>query len=216
MARAAAAAPSSRDKILDVSEALFARRGFAAVGLQEVATAVGLGKSSLFHHFPSKASLYYQVLERVLGRIQERLDRALEAPGGPFERLEAWVEALVDALAEHPTSARLLLRGLFEEHALREDPPEAERAERVVRRLLGQIDRLLRQGVEAGCFRPVSVPDTVQTLVGATVYHFASGEVGEHVLGVTLFSADAVRRRKRELRALLLEGVAAPERRTSR
>jgi TetR/AcrR family transcriptional regulator len=49
---------SSRDKILEVAEALYARRGFAGVGMREVAEAAGLGKSSLFHHFRSKAQLY--------------------------------------------------------------------------------------------------------------------------------------------------------------
>jgi len=201
--------PSSREKILEVAEALFAQRGFAAVGMREVAGAAGLGKSSLFHHFRSKAQLYYEVLGRVLSRIQGRLDAPLRTAADPMERLQGWVDALIDALAEHPTSARLLLRGLFEDHDLAKAPPEAEQAERVLARILQQIHRLLREGVEAGTFRPVSVPDTVQTLIGATVYHFASGEIGEGLLGGTLFSADAVRRRKRELRVLLHDGLAA-------
>jgi hypothetical protein len=53
-------------------------------------------------------------------------------------------------------------------------------------------------------------PDAVQTLIGATVYHFASGEFGEAVLGGPLFSAEAVARRKREVKALLLHGLASP------
>ena len=53
---------SSRDKILEVAEALFAQRGFAGVGLREVAESAGLGKSSLFHHFASKVQLYLAVL----------------------------------------------------------------------------------------------------------------------------------------------------------
>ena len=45
---------SSRDKIYDAAEALFARRGYAGIGLREVAAEVGLGKSSLFHHFATE------------------------------------------------------------------------------------------------------------------------------------------------------------------
>jgi AcrR family transcriptional regulator len=204
--------PSSRDKILEVSEALFAQRGFAGVGMRQVAEAAGLGKSSLFHHFRGKAQLYYEVLGRVLGRIQERLDSALAAGAGPRERLQSWIDALVDALAEHPTSARLLLRGLFEDDDLARPLPEAERTEQVLGRILQQIHRLLREGVESGAFRRVSVPDTVQTLIGATVYHFASAEFGETVLGCPVFSAEAVARRKQELRTLLDEGLAASSR----
>jgi TetR/AcrR family transcriptional regulator len=203
-------APSSRDKILEAAEALFARRGFSGVGLSQVAEAAGLGKSSLFHHFESKLQLYFEVLERVLGRIEQRLGPALAAAGGPRQRLEGWVDALIDALAEHPTSARLLLRGLVEEDDFPEAPlPEAQRAERRLAEILHGIHALLRDGIERGAFRKVSVPHTVQTLIGATVYHFASGEVGESILGRPLLSAEAVRRRKQELRQLVHHGLAA-------
>jgi hypothetical protein len=53
------------------------------------------------------------------------------------------------------------------------------------------------------------VPHTVQTLIGATVFHFASGELGESIIGKPLLSSDAVRRRKQELRNLLQRGLAA-------
>ena len=204
------ASPSSREKILEVAEAHFARRGFSGVGLREVAAAAGLGKSSLFHHFEGKAQLYFEVLERVLARIQERLEPALARAGAPFERLEGWVDALIDALAEHPASARLLLRGLVEDEDFPDEPlPAAQRAEQLLADILQGIHGLLRDGIEQGAFRSVSVPHTVQTLIGATVYHFASGELGESIMGRPLLSSEAVRRRKQELRQLLQQGLAA-------
>ncbi len=202
--------PSSREKILDVAEALFARRGYAGVGLREVAESVGLGKSSLFHHFRSKSQLYYPVLGRVLGRIRDRLTPVLAAGGAPQQQLERCVDALVDALAEHPSSARLLLRALVEDETPRDDRlPDAAAAEAILDGLIAGIRRLLREGVASGEFRPVSDAHTVQTLIGATVYHFASGELGESLLGGPLLSAEAVARRKRELRELLRSGLAA-------
>jgi AcrR family transcriptional regulator len=204
-------AATSREKILEVAEALFARRGFAGVGLREVAEAVGLGKSSLFHHFRSKTELYLAVLGRVLRRIQERVQPAFADPGEPWERLERCLDALVDALAEHPATARLLLRGLFEDDDFGDEAePELAATERTLHALLDGMGRLLREGIARGAFRAVSVPDTIQTLIGATVYHFASGEFGEGLIGGPLLSAEAVRRRKAELRALLRHGLAVP------
>lgn len=204
-------APSSRDKILDVAEALFARRGFEGVGMREVADAAGLGKSSLFHHFRSKAQLYLAVLERLLAHLDERLREALAAPGPPQVRLDRWLDALVDALAERAPAARLLLRGLFEDDAFDAEAwTEGRDAERRIQSILGGILALLREGEERGAFRPTAGPHTVQTLIGATVYHFASGEFGEELLGGPLLSADAVRRRKDEVKAFLHHGLAAP------
>ncbi len=204
------AAVSSRDKILDVAEALFARRGYAGVGLREVAAAVGLGKSSLFHHFRSKGHLYYEVIGRVLGRIQTSLRSVRQRDATVSEQLDRWIDTLIDALAEHPTSARLLLRSLVEEETLPgEPPPEHAVAEGVLAEILAEAEALLRKGVEGGEFRNISISHTLQTLIGATVYHFASGSFGEDVLGQPIFSAEAVRRRKREVKDLLHEGLAA-------
>ena len=58
-------------------------------------------------------------------------------------------------------------------------------------------------------FRRVSTPHTVQTLIGATVYHFASGEIGEKLLGRPLLSSEAVSRRNEEFLNLLHVGLAA-------
>ncbi len=205
----AAALPSSRDKILDVAEVLFARRGYAGVGMREVADAVGLRKSSLFHHFRSKSQLYFEVQARVLLRIRERLAPVFALSADPREKLDRWIDAAVDALAEHPPSARLLLRGLFEDDDIPDGLPEAQACERVLAQLLQDIRRLLREGVEQGVFRRISASHTVQTLIGAIVYHFASGELGEGLLGGPLLSAEAVSRRKQELRNLVHTGLTA-------
>jgi AcrR family transcriptional regulator len=203
--------PSSREKILEVAEARFAQRGFAGVGMREVALAAGLGKSSLFHHFPCKAELWVAVLERVIARIEAHVLPALRVAGGPLARIERAVDALIDALAEHPATARLLLRSLVEEDELdAAEPDGAAAVEARIQALVASFRALLGEGAAAGELRPASAADAVQTLIGATVYHFASGEFGEAVLGAPLFSAEAVARRKREVKEVLLRGLAGP------
>jgi AcrR family transcriptional regulator len=204
----------TRTKILDVAEALFARRGYAGVGMREVALGVGLGKSSLFHHFPTKLELYDEVLGRALARLGESLEPALCSEAGHIERLDALIDALVDGLAEHPTTARLALRSLFEEEdgaRLRGGPGANGHpaSEKTLKRLIGGFQVLLAEGVEAGVFRQISPGHLTQTLIGATVYHFASADLGEEILGAPIFSADQVSERKRELKALVRSGIVS-------
>jgi len=202
---------SSREKILEVAEARFAQRGYAGVGLRELASQAGLGKSSLFHHFPSKATLYLAVLDRVLLRLEERLRVAWASPGDVATRLDQSIDALVDGLAEQPTTARLLLRALFEDDALpAENTPEARSVDARIALLVGSLEGLIREGTEAGAFRAVSAAHTLQTLIGATVYYFASGAFGEGVMGEPLFSAEAVRQRKAEVKNLIRFGLHRP------
>jgi len=197
---------SSRAKILDTAEALFARRGFAGVGLREVAEKVGLGKSSLFHHFPTKLSLYVAVLERILSRIDQRVDAAEQDEESALARLRQWVDVVIDTLAENPTYAQLLLRTLFEGSVV--DRVDSKRLDRILQRTLGRVARRLEEGVASGEIRPVSVPHTLQTLIGMTIYHFASGEFGDDLLQRPVYSAAEVRRRKEHVFSLLEHGLA--------
>jgi AcrR family transcriptional regulator len=203
----AAAGESSRDKILDAAEALFAKRGYAGVGLSEIAETVGLGKSSLFHHFTSKPQLYAAVAARILARIEARLVRSLAAGGDPLARLERWLDDLVDLLAAHPTYARLLLRSLFEDDELAGETPEEREAHRAIASMVGSVGGLLREGMAAGRLRAAHVKHLLLTLVGLVVFPFASGEFGAEVLGRDIFDGAEVRRRKRELRDLLRFGL---------
>ena len=200
----------SRDKILDRAEELFARRGFAGIGLAEVAEQVGLSKSSLFHHFSSKAQLYAAVMARILDRIEAELMRSLADGGGPLRRLERWLDVVIDVLAAHPTYARLLLRSLFEDDELTGALPEEQAVNATLERIVGAAHRLLREGITQQVFRPVNVPHMVQSVIGLTVFHFASGEFGEEIIGRPLFSASEVRRRKLEVKALVRHGLVLP------
>jgi AcrR family transcriptional regulator len=207
MPHAATIEVAPRDKILDAAEQLFARRGFAGVGLSEVAEAVGLGKSSLFHHFRNKVDLYAAVVARIIERIDERLTRTLAAGGDALSRLDRWIDTLVDFLAEDPSHARLLLRSLFEDDEGTGVSEEERRADQATKRVLSRAAGLLREGMAAGQLRAASIEHALQSVIGLTVYHFASGQFGEDLLGRSPFSPAEVRRRKQEVKTLLYHGL---------
>ena len=198
--------PSSREKILDTAEALFARHGFAGVGLREVAQRVGLGKSSLFHHFATKRELYVAVLERILLAIDANLESADKPADSALESLRCWVAVIVDTLAEHRGFAPLLLRTLFEEGVVGVE--QQAHLDEILKRVLGRVERLLRIGIASGQIRDVSVAHTLQTLIGMTVYHFASGEFGDDLVGQPIHSAAEVRRRKTHILSFLERALA--------
>lgn len=200
---------SSRERILDAAEALFAKRGYAGGGLREVAEVVGLGKSSLFHHFKNKPQLYAAVCARILRRIEERLMRALAAGGTPVERLERWLDDLIDTLADNPSYARVLLRSLFEDDELGGDMPEEVEADRAIQSVMGGVAALLREGMSTGQFRAANVPHLLLSLVGQIIFPFASGDFGKEILGRDVYDPAEVKRRKQELRDFIRFGLVA-------
>lgn len=78
-------------RILTAATALFARHGYAAVGIDDIAAAVGATGPAIYRHHPSK----YALLHRSTTATAERLARAAAEPG---------------PRAEFPDVARALLR----------------------------------------------------------------------------------------------------------
>ncbi len=187
------ASPSTREKILDTAESLYARFGFAGVGMRAVAESVGVSKSALFHHFPSKRELWAAVHERCFLEFDARLEAADARAHNAYERLRLFVESAIDALVENPARAPLLLRSLFE---VDNDEPADQAARAVLQRVLARVAAGLEHGMASGELRRAPVQHTVQTLIGMTVFHFATGDFGEELFGAPLYSAAEIRRRK--------------------
>src|SRR3712207_8122613 len=100
--------------ILDRAAALFARRGFAKTSVQDIADAVGLSKTGLLHHYPSKDALHEAVLAQAGTLGRRGLDQGGGLPPGPARDPHV-LEVLGDvALAPPRLVAPLLAR--TEEH----------------------------------------------------------------------------------------------------
>ncbi len=59
-------APARRESILDAAELLFVQAGFHATGTRDLAKACGVTEPVLYRHFPSKESLFIEVVTRML------------------------------------------------------------------------------------------------------------------------------------------------------
>jgi len=158
--------------------------------MRQIATSVGLSKSSLFHHFPTKLALYGEVLDRVLERLERGLCDDAQHPGKTAEQLGHWIDSMIGTLAEDVSAARLMLRALVDEEPF--PPFEFE-----------------PEGRELMSFEMVSIGDTIQTTIGAIVFHFASGDLGEALIGEPTFSGTAVERRRREVSEFIRRGLLA-------
>jgi len=99
----------SKDRIHAAALALLARYGYEGVSLQQIADAVGLHKSSLFHHYRGKLELAKEVFEAVVAGVALRV-RPLERDEPPrLDTLLAVTDDLVDHFAAEPGAARLIL-----------------------------------------------------------------------------------------------------------
>jgi AcrR family transcriptional regulator len=89
---------SRREEIVRAAARTFARDGYAAVGMRDVAEAVGIRGASLYHHFPSKEEILYAICLTVTREPNELNLPLLDAPGTPSQRMAALVRAHLEHL----------------------------------------------------------------------------------------------------------------------
>jgi AcrR family transcriptional regulator len=111
--------------ILDRAAALFARRGFAKTSVQDVADAVGLSKTGLLHHYPSKDALHEAVLAQAGALGRRALDQVGDLPAGPARDRRA-LEALVYVALAHPGLVALMLAPVADLDAAEPEPVVAD------------------------------------------------------------------------------------------
>src|ERR1700742_3750274 len=96
--------------VLDRSVALFNERGFDGTSMEDLARHLGITKSAIYHHVPSKDALLGLALDRALSG-PEAASRAVRAQDGPaLARLESRVRQSVVVLVSQLPCVALLLR----------------------------------------------------------------------------------------------------------
>lgn len=78
--------------IMDSAAAIFAREGYPAAKMQDVAKACGATKSMLYHYYPTKDDLLFAMLQEHLGRLIAAMEEALGSKASPRERLQSLIE----------------------------------------------------------------------------------------------------------------------------
>jgi TetR/AcrR family transcriptional regulator, cholesterol catabolism regulator len=104
-------APSSRSKraaILETATELFGREGYEHSKWADVAQAVGIGSTALYHYFESKLHCVYEIMAEALEAEVERFDRITSEHEDFGEALEAVLRAAFD-LSEHEVLRNRLL-----------------------------------------------------------------------------------------------------------
>jgi AcrR family transcriptional regulator len=85
----------SRQEVIERLMAVIRERGYDGASLAELSKATGLGKSSLYHHFPAgKDDMVRAVLEHLESQLQDVLFAPLRAPGPVPDRLAQMIETL--------------------------------------------------------------------------------------------------------------------------
>jgi AcrR family transcriptional regulator len=174
--RARAASAEKRARLLDATEDIILREGYAAVSSRNVAAGAGIQAPLLHYYFPTIDDLFVAVLRRRAERNVERMAAALGS-GAP---LRAWWD-----LAADPRGAALfveLMAAANHRPALRAEVGEVARAIRHMQ-MRTLLPLLGEYGLDADQLPPA--------LIAAAMHGLAFGLVADEVAGYDTAHAEA-------------------------
>ncbi|MGW0481527.1 TetR/AcrR family transcriptional regulator [Nonomuraea sp. NPDC003214] len=98
-----------REEILAAAVRVFARKGFAATRIEDVAAEAGIAKGSVYLSFDSREAILEAAFAALDTAWQDILRQAREGGGDPLDRLAALVRSVVEVASREPELSRVLL-----------------------------------------------------------------------------------------------------------
>ena len=153
---------ATRGALIAAARALWAARGYAAVGTPEIAAAAGVTRGAMYHQFADKAALFRDVVEAVETDVTQRLADRVVASGAqdPGAALRAATDAWLEVSGDPEVRQIVLL-----------DAPVvlgwAGFRDVSLRHALGMTEQLLQAAMDAGQLTERPTRALAHVLIGA-------------------------------------------------
>jgi TetR/AcrR family transcriptional regulator, cholesterol catabolism regulator len=166
-------ADERRQQIIDKAAALFDSESYSSTSMDDIAAAVGIAKPTLYHYFPSKGQILFDIHEELIDRLLARHEERVERNPWPRDWLLEIMEDILEFMETRPGHMRV-----FFEH-LRELPEKQRDIIRMKRENFQAIlEHQLGQGVKSGDFREMDVRLTSFEIFGACIWAYQWYEPG--------------------------------------
>ncbi len=171
----------TRLNLIEIATPLFAKKGFAAVSVRELAQAASANVAAVSYHFGGKEGLYQAVLEEQFAPIALLLEKlpAIAATSGEA-RLRFYADNIIGIHHHRPYFIRIMTSELT-------NPTVCFH---VIRKYISQVFLFIRQaladGVAAGEFRAdLNIDLAVPALAGIMNFLFIGRRIANEMLPIT-------------------------------
>lgn len=180
-----------REQLIDLAAELFDSKGYAQTSINDIAKALGLGRSAVYHYFRNKEEILVALIESEALTPSHRLQELMSEPGlSPTERIR---RAVVDGIVRRLSSgARFILVSRLETQIPEALGPLYNQGRR---HIYDFYVRCIADGIASGEFRPVDPKITAFAVIGMANWTSrwysptgskTPGEIGEIIADMAL------------------------------
>jgi len=168
---------TTKARIEQVARREFARQGFDATSIRQIAAEARITKPVLYYYFKNKRDLFLSLLEEAVAPLCDEVERIAGGDGTPRDRMSGIIAAVLRFAEKRPDEFRLLHRAVE-----RREREVQVLAQKYFRRNFRAISGVLQEGVERGDFRSVNVPQATFSVIAILIYYLTR----EHVIDAIL------------------------------
>ena len=152
-------AAARQEQTLDAARRLFLTKGYEATTIEDVLTAVGIAKGTLYHHFPGKEAILDAIVLRTVDAIVQRAQAAADGPQPATTRFLAVVGAARAPQEDIELAQQIRATGNLRLHVLAMTETWT--------RLVPILTRLVEEGAAAGELSTTDPRGSVEVILSA-------------------------------------------------
>lgn len=156
-----------RADILKAAEKLFQQYGLRKTTMEDIAKAMGKGKSTLYYYYTNKEEIFDAVVMKEMWEVFAVTKKAVEIAGTAAQKLKAFATAKIEALQQKSNLYGIVTGEIKETHRCFETAKKEYYQQEVK-----LITDILQHGIQAGEFKEV-IGDDIDVLPFVIVSAFA-------------------------------------------
>ena len=163
-------------EILDAARRVFARKGFSAASVEDIAQAAGLAKGTLYLYYPSKHAIYWAALNNGLVELSRELKRRVEAEATAGAKIRRFIETKIVYFEENRDFVKIYYAEFG--NALTHPALFSKEFKDFYLEQLGILKSILQEGIKRKSIRKVNTD-----VAACAIFDITRGVITQRLLG---------------------------------